>query len=190
MYGHVWRGGDGMLKVTIQLPNGAIITLEADEPQTYLDVIAAVKHYVLLDDGPGSNGHTPVISLDKKITTGNYSERPNPNTTNGNPPFDIPANPEFFKFCQELTPLGDMRRVIAVTEGARQFLGIVQVSCRELEALFDALQWPKPKDFILTLRNAGRSKFRWLQRVPGHSGYYTITDLGRQEILPPAMAPI
>ena len=179
-----------MIKVTIQLPNGAIITLEADDPQTSLEVIAAVKHYVLLDVSPGSNGHTPAISLDRKITTGDYSESEKLNTTNGKPKLHIPTNPEFFKFCQELTPLGDMRRVIAVTEGAHQFLGIVQVSCLELEALFDALQWPKPKDFILTLRNAGRSKFRWLQRVPGHSGYYTITDLGRQEILPPAIATI
>ena len=176
-----------MLKVTIQLPNGATITLEADEPQTSLEVIAVVSHYVLLDASSASNGHAPVISLDRKITTGEYSGRQKPNTTNGKPKLDIPTNPEFLKFCQELTPLGDMRRVITVTEGARQFLGIVQVSCLELEALFDALQWPKPKDFILTLRNAGRSKFRWLQRVPGYSGYYTITDLGRQEILPPAI---
>ena len=172
-----------MLKVTIQLPNGTTITLEATEPQTSQDIIASVKEYLSLDSGSGSNGRAPEMSLETPVPSPSNGATPKRATPKDPPKLDTPTDPRFLKFCQKLTPMGDMRRVVVVTEGARRFLGMDQVSSPELATLFDAVQWPKPKDFILTLRNAGRSKFRWLQRVPGNSGYYTVTDRGRQEIL-------
>ena len=95
---------------------------------------------------------------------------------------ELDLNPESHIVIR-LAPAGDMRRVVAAAEGARRFLGMDRVSTQELGALFDFVQWPKPRNFLQTLRNAGRSDFRWLQRVPGSSGYYSVTDQGRREII-------
>ena len=54
-----------------------------------------------------------------------------------------------------MAPSGDMRRVVVAAEGAKRFLGMDKVSAQELGPLFDFLQWPRPKDFVQTLRNAG-----------------------------------
>jgi hypothetical protein len=57
------------------------------------------------------------------------------------------------------------------------------VDAEDLERLFDLAGWPRPHSFVQTLRNAARSKFRWLERVPGRSGHYTVTHLGRATAL-------
>jgi hypothetical protein len=72
-----------------------------------------------------------------------------------------------------------MRRVVVAAEGASRFLGYQSVSAEELGRLFDLAGWQRPHSFVQTLRNAARSKFRWLERVPGRSGQYKVTDLGR-----------
>ena len=76
-----------------------------------------------------------------------------------------------------------MRRVVVAAEGARRFLGMEAVSQEELTSLFDAVGWKQPGSPVQTLRNAARSSFRWLERVPGRRGYYTVTDKGRAEVL-------
>ncbi|MBM3924882.1 MAG: hypothetical protein FJ320_02690 [SAR202 cluster bacterium] len=76
-----------------------------------------------------------------------------------------------------------MKRVIVVAEGAKRFLNMPQVSPDELQSLLHALQWPQPEKLVLTLRNAARSSYRWLQRVPGRHGYYTVTEQGRLAVL-------
>ena len=73
--------------------------------------------------------------------------------------------------------------MVVAAEGAKRFLGMDKISAQELGPLFDFLQWPRPKDFVQTLRNAGRSAFQWLERSPGNSGYYSVTDQGRREII-------
>ena len=65
----------------------------------------------------------------------------------------------------------------------KRYLGMNQVSSQELGPLFDFLEWPHPKDFMQTLRNAGRSSFQWLERSQGAAGYYSVTDQGRREII-------
>jgi hypothetical protein len=52
-----------------------------------------------------------------------------------------------------------------------------------LGCLFDMTGWRKPRDFTQTLRNASRSKYRWLERIPGRSGRYAATPLGISKTL-------
>ena len=87
------------------------------------------------------------------------------------------------QFCQSVNPLGDMRRVVVAIEGARRFLNREGVDTELLGRLFDLAGWRRPPNFVQTLRNAARSKFRWLERIPGRSGQYTVTELGRSTIL-------
>jgi hypothetical protein len=89
----------------------------------------------------------------------------------------------FVQFCQSLNPLGDMRKVVAATEGAAQFLEMDSVDADDLARLFEQVGWLIPHSFTQTLRNAARSKFRWLERVPGRSGHYMVTTVGRAVIL-------
>ncbi|MBQ11610.1 MAG: hypothetical protein CMJ45_08675 [Planctomyces sp.] len=89
----------------------------------------------------------------------------------------------FVQFCQSLNPLGDMRKVVAAAEGAAQFLEMDSVDADDLARLFEQVGWMIPHSFTQTLRNAARSKFRWLERVPGRSGHYMVTTVGRAVIL-------
>ena len=89
----------------------------------------------------------------------------------------------FVQFCQSVNPMGDMRKVVVAIEGAARFLQMTSVDEQELQTLFDRVGWRQPNSFPQTLRNAARSTFRWLERVPGRAGHYTVTDLGRKTIL-------
>ncbi len=89
----------------------------------------------------------------------------------------------FVQFCQSVNPMGDMRKVVVAIEGADRFLQMTSVDEQELQTLFDRVGWRQPNSFPQTLRNAARSTFRWLERVPGRAGHYTVTDLGRTTIL-------
>ena len=76
-----------------------------------------------------------------------------------------------------------MRRVVVATEGASRILGYLSVDAEDLAALFDLAGWRRPHNFTQTLRNAARDKFRWLERVPGRTGKYAATSLGRSVTL-------
>ena len=89
----------------------------------------------------------------------------------------------FIHYCQSANPIGDMRKVVVAAEGAAQFLEMVSVSAEDLEELFERVGWLQPHNFTQTLRNAARTKFRWLERVPGRSGHYAVTELGRTKTL-------
>ena len=89
----------------------------------------------------------------------------------------------FTSFCQEAAPLGDMRRVVVATEGASRQFAVDGVNAEELGWLFDLAGWRKPGNFTQTLRNAARSKFGWLERIPGRSGRYAATPLGLSKTL-------
>ena len=90
----------------------------------------------------------------------------------------------FKAFCKDVNPLGDMRRVVVAAEGATRYFGVDGVNAADLEWLFDAAGWRRPGDFTQTLRNAARSKFGWLERVPGRSGRYAATQLGISKTVP------
>lgn len=94
-----------------------------------------------------------------------------------------PSEQAFIDFCREANPLGDMRRVVVAAEGASRYLGMSGVDAQGLGHLFNLAGWPQAHNFTQTLRNSARSKFRWLERVPGRAGYYAVTDLGRKTAL-------
>ena len=110
----------------------------------------------------------------KSATAGRDERQPAPSAT---------AEHAFVAFCHSVSPLGDMRSVVVAAEGAKRFLSMDSVDANDLERLFDLSGWRRPHSFIQTMRNSARSKFRWLERVPGRSGYYTVTDLGRATAL-------
>ena len=90
---------------------------------------------------------------------------------------------DFESFCQNANPLGDMRRVVVAAVGANRHFGMDGVNAEDLAWLFDVASWRKPGNFTQTLRNAARSKFGWLERIPGRSGRYAATPLGVSKTL-------
>ena len=93
------------------------------------------------------------------------------------------AERAFVDFCRAANPLGDMRRVVVAAEGANRYLSMDGVDAESLGRLFDTVGWPRAHNFVQTLRNAARSKFGWLERIPGRAGHYTVTDVGRSTAL-------
>ena len=93
------------------------------------------------------------------------------------------AERAFVDFCRAANPLGDMRRVVVAAEGANRYLSMDGVDAEALGRLFDTVGWPRAHNFVQTLRNAARSKFGWLERIPGRAGHYTVTDVGRSTAL-------
>ena len=90
----------------------------------------------------------------------------------------------FTEFCRDAAPLGDMRRVVVAAEGASRHFSVDGINAEELGWLFDLAGWRRPGNFTQTLRNAARSKFGWLERIPGRSGRYAATPLGLSKTLP------
>jgi len=86
----------------------------------------------------------------------------------------------FIQFCRSVNPLGDMRRVVVAAEGAERFFRADGVDADELSRLFDLAGWTQPHSFTQTLRNAARSKFRWIERMPGRNGRYWVTERGKE----------
>lgn len=89
----------------------------------------------------------------------------------------------YMQFASSLAPVGDMRRVVVAAEGARTCLDLDSVSEVELGYLFDLAGWRQPGDFLQTLRNSARTTFRWLERVPGRPGYYSVSDEGQAAVI-------
>jgi hypothetical protein len=124
-------------------------------------------------------------------------ETPAPVRSNVGPPADdnpphssIPPNLsdprmglDFTTFCRAVNPIGDMRKVVVAAEGAARNFSMENVDSWELGHLFDKAGWSQPHSFTQALRNAARSKFRWLERVPGRAGRYSVTDAGRAVVL-------
>ena len=94
-----------------------------------------------------------------------------------------PDELEFMAFCQRVNPLGDMRKVVVAAEAAHRYLNVNSVDPDELERLFNLVGWPIPHSFVQTLRNSARTKFRWLERIPGRPGHYKVTTTGRSIVL-------
>ena len=90
---------------------------------------------------------------------------------------------DFEAFCREANPMGDMRRVVVAAVGANRHFEVDGVNADDLAWLFDLAGWRKPGNFTQTLRNAARSKFGWLERIPGRSGRYAATPLGISKTL-------
>ncbi len=194
------------LKVSINLPGDALITVEASEPQVFREVMSlALKELPkdliqmrLRTSSPNEIGEQSKNVSTEPPSTGAGSQLQEDSSTSdlerveSDPPppelgekdeSTLEAEESFVRFCSGLSPMGDMRRVALVIEGARRHLGMSGVSESELGRLFDLAGWQQPGSFLQTLRNAARSKFRWLERIPGRPGYYAITQLGRDTVI-------
>jgi hypothetical protein len=188
-----------MVKVSITLPNNAQITFESEEPEVIHQIVemalrdlprdlmlasiptnGSAEHSVLSEKGTGTTAPTPSPANTTSVTRAPSLPSLRDTTTASTP---VEAEQAFTQFCQSVNPIGDMRRVVVAIEGASRFLSLDSVDAQGLGRLFDLAGWRRPPDFVQTLRNAARSKFRWLERIPGHSGHYTVTDLGRSTIL-------
>ena len=90
------------------------------------------------------------------------------------------AEKKFIECCQSSNPMGDMRRVVVAADAASKLLNKSSVDTQELSRLFQLVGWQPPHNLVQTLRNAARSKFRWMERIPGRSGYYSATEVGRK----------
>ena len=146
---------------------------------------------------PQSNGFAHTQSSERTVPQAMGAHSPDTPVTNGshvtaNSPgpdseddglflesFSAGARDDFVAFCQNLNPMGDMRRVVVAAEGAGRFFRTDGVTADELGELFDLVGWRRANSFTQTLRNAARSKFGWLERIPGRAGRYAATDHGR-----------
>ena len=222
--------GDGLdvVKLSISLANGTLVTLESDETGLMHDVLRMVLESV--QPGPGIFGlAVPVqggggeidvekgsgaISPDDVQNSSSSQKRSNgvargvngQSMTNGSQshadsvvPAPVTAEPSddkldlasysqqarenFRAFCQSINPTGDMRRVVVAAEAANRFFGTDGVNAEEIGELFDLIGWRRANQFTQTIRNAARTKFGWMERIPGRSGRYAPTDFGRSKTL-------
>ena len=168
------------------------------EPQSPAGLLAAATGGEVTS--PASNGHPPPAELPPPYARGavpaaaTMQDAPPPTVeaTSDSIPVNqrvrvteptTPEEGEYVAFCQNVSPLGDMRRVVVAAEAADRFLAVKSVDPDELSQLFSLAGWPLPHSFVQTLRNAARTKFRWLERIPGQSGHYRVTNMGRSIVL-------
>lgn len=217
-----------MLKLSVTLPNGVLVTLESDGTEPVHEVLAQVLSSVQTDAQPaGEVQFGAAVDVErvaeKSIGVPGYASAPRAEgpreSTNGlglhptrgpNPSVDYApsgngtvgvnhgesgdntldldgyapqAKQDFVAFCEAINPTGDMRRVVVATEAADRFFGLEGVTADEAGELFDLIGWRRANNFTQTIRNAARSKFGWLERIPGRSGRYAATEVGRSTTL-------
>jgi hypothetical protein len=191
-----------MVKVSVTLPNNAQVTVEAEESEVARGVVGIVLRELPRDlmlspqqsngDAPppaaqvGGNSVVAAVSHQPSAISSQLSAKHFPPEGGRELTADrlkAESSRAFTHFCQAANPLGDMRRVVVAAEGAKRFLDQAEVDAETLGQLFDLAGWRRPHSFTQTLRNAGRSTFRWLERVPGRAGRYTLTDAGRAAVL-------
>ena len=180
-----------VVKVTVSLPGNAQISVEAEEAEILREVVG-----LALRELPRDLMRLGVEGAAQATQSGGGKNVPPSLPEAGGPgslesETDDPQVPEeitgaeqlFARFCGEVAAIGDMRRVVVAAEGAKRFLGIEAVSADELGRLYGLARWRRPANDLQTLRNAARSTFRWLERVPGEPGYYAVTQVGRDEVI-------
>ena len=177
-----------VLKVSISLPGETVITFEASDPEVFRDVVGAALKELPLDlirlrTSDSAKSAAAQESKNVVLESDALAETPSHPGTEESTDAGSGQEDSFVGFCQSLAPMGDMRRVVVAVEGARRYLDMESISEKELGHLFDLAGWRHPGDFLQTLRNASRSKFRWLERVPGSTGHYTVTELGRATVI-------
>ena len=200
-----------MVKVSISLPNNAQITFESEEAEVLREIVGIalrdLPRELMQSPSPETVGGATEKSTSVATTalSGAVTAEPAPpavpvsapaatakaNDSSSDAAAVIPpgfssetGRAVFTAFCREAAPLGDMRRVVVAAEGASRHFGVDGVNAEELGWLFDMAGWRKPGNFTQTLRNAARSKFGWLERIPGRSGRYAATPLGLSKTLP------
>ncbi len=193
-----------MVKVSISLPNNAQITFESEEAEVLREIVGMalrdLPRELMQSPSPETVGGAtekstsvattalsapPAVPVSAPAATAKASDSSSDAAAAIPPGFSSETGQAVFAaFCREAAPLGDMRRVVVAAEGASRHFGVDGVNAEELGWLFDVAGWRKPGNFTQTLRNAARSKFGWLERIPGRSGRYAATPLGLSKTLP------
>ena len=194
-----------MVKVSISLPNNAQITFESEEAEVLHEIVSMalrdLPRELMQSPSPNTVGGAtekstsvattalsapPAVPVSAPAATAKASDSSSDTAAVAIPPgfSSETGRAVFTAFCREAAPLGDMRRVVVAAEGASRHFGVDGVNAEELGWLFDVAGWRKPGNFTQTLRNAARSKFGWLERIPGRSGRYAATPLGLSKTLP------
>ena len=200
-----------MVKVSISLPNNAQITFESEEAEVLREIVGMalrdLPRELMQSPSPETVGGAtekstsvattalsaavtaepapPAVPVSAPAATAKASDSGSDAAAAIPPEFSSETGrAAFTAFCREASPLGDMRRVVVAAEGASRHFGVDGVNAEELGWLFDMAGWRKPGNFTQTLRNAARSKFGWLERIPGRSGRYAATPLGLSKTLP------
>ncbi len=150
------------IKVSFESDSSTEITLIIDKLPTLISNISKFNDSKSVETKKDINQYTEEKTV---LTTNQVSEK------------------RFLEYCKEQDPVGDMRKIIVVSEGAKKYLGINMISIKELELLFNKANWVIPKNAVQTLRNTARRTFSWTERVTNQPGYYIVTDKGRQAIL-------
>jgi hypothetical protein len=168
-----------MNKVSITTSDGAHLIIEVQDPEVLYHVIGIVTgNKVSVPDTPHEEPYFEKDGAMNIYSNGNSANKHASEYELRNGTTNMEEQ-EFIDFCRESNPMGDMRKVVVVAEAASRYLNENMVDCDRLGELFDILGWHRPHSFIQTLRNSARSKFRWLERVPGRSGKYMVTEVGR-----------
>ena len=193
-----------MVKVSISLPNNAQITFESEEAEVLREIVGMalrdLPRELMQSPSPETVGGatekstsvaTTALSAPLAVPVSAPAATAKASDSGSDAAAAIPpgfssetGRAVFTAFCREAAPLGDMRRVVVAAEGASRHFGVDGVNAEELGWLFDMAGWRKPGNFTQTLRNAARSKFGWLERIPGRSGRYAATPLGLSKTLP------
>ena len=173
-----------LLRITLQPPGQGEHTLEFFDADLAREVVRLVTTGLIAPSQAGANGETP----DTRPASAAPSSlgRPAPPSmaaASRRSMDDMDAYEQAYEYCQEMNPLGDMRRVVVAARAAELYLNAPGVSASELAGIFQSAGWPQPTDFVQAIRNAAREKFRWLERVPGIPGYYRVTATGRAAVL-------
>ena len=129
--------------------------------------------------GAGNPTPAPGISIEPNLASPAHRITSGAQDTATGSPAEA-SEDSFIQFCRSVNPLGDMRRVVVAAEGAERFLQADGVDAEELSHLFDLAGWTQPHSVTQTLRNAARSKFRWIERMPGRNGRYWVTERGKE----------
>ena len=184
-----------MNRLLILLPQGARVYIEPENLEV-LEVLRILVPYLTGSDGaptaPMSGLPTepdPPADADAPVPSG--ATEPSPETveavgTAGRAtPISDAAESEmnFVVFCHEFDPRGNMRRAVVAAEGGRRYLQMKSVDQHQLAYLFSLAGWEVPENFEDTLRKVSRTLSRWMERVPGRPGRYTVNGTGRRVVL-------
>ena len=174
--------GGSLLPVTVEKGTSVASTEVIDQPdvtnQDTSDAPITARDPSISSSGSAKAGNRKRLAAQSR----SHQDPPPSQVATQNAP-SAEQQAAFSEFCRSANPLGDMRRVVVATEGASRILGYRSVDAEDLAALFDLAGWRRPHNFTQTLRNAARDKFRWLERMPGRTGKYTTTSLGRSVTL-------
>ncbi len=192
-----------MNKVIVTSSLGVQVYIEVEDPEPLRGVLrdlipqlSEVPAAPQTGSQPGPASvvpRTPTEAVPAPVPTASTQQPPEPTEESGTsigttasetPIRDASASEQdFIAFCHRFNPLGDMRKAVVAAEAARLYLHICSVNQYQLSMLFRMAGWSIPAHFRSTLRNASRTRFRWLERVPDRDGYYRVSSNGRSFVL-------